>query len=963
MTERSGPAPSPTTLPGLSGRAGRVEMHDLAARMLVSALLLISVLLLVSSGLQELAGVDVSASRWRLLYASGLLFAAGIGAAVRRRGRPRLASALSLQAALLACAMQAWNTGLGIHSLAISGSVLLVVLAGVLASPRAAVLLAVLDMLLTLGLFAGERAGLIPGALALPGSGPGVRLVGLLLLLGCGLIAALVVARLFGRSLGRALAQEQRLDQLLHIGSDWVWEMNAQGRLTYIAPAFALRTGRSVAEFMHVNEPGGPQVVRDAEYEQLLLDMQQRVAYRERVVTFRCADGTALSVRGSGQPRFDAQGEFCGWWGTSRNVTAERQAEQERRRSQAMLDRLVRLSPDAINVARLSDGVILLANPGFLHYTGLRESQVIGRSALQLGLWRSAHEPQRLAAALQVDGAVRNLRSVVWLGDEPRDMLLTAAAFEWDGEPVAVITSRDVTDTERARIEGDAILDNASVGIALVRERRFERVNPQFETMFNLAPGSLAGQSTGVLFPDPVQYDAFAARSDRAQRAGKTIDIERSLQRADGSLMQLRLRARPVDIARPRESGSIWVVEDITERRRSERELADAKQQAEAANEAKSAFLATMSHEIRTPLNGVLGLARLLQDSGLDERRRREYQGHLVDAAELLTGIVSDVLDLSKIEAGHLEIEDIAFDLHGVVSSTFHTFAPLGRERGLLMRCSVAPDVPHRVRGDPVRVRQILANYLTNALKFTQRGEIALQVSRGSGGRLRLEVHDTGPGIAADVRARLFQPFAQADSSTTRRFGGTGLGLSICRELATRMGGEVGVESDGGSDGASGSCFWAELVLPAEAPASGGGGRGVQPAPALPLAGLAVLVAEDNLVNMLIVGAMLRRLGAEVLEADDGAKAIAQVQDHATRLGAVLMDLHMPVVDGLSATRRLRADPLTAHVPVFAFTAAVLEHERAEASAAGMNGFVAKPVIEADLLRALRPLAAGGADD
>jgi CheY-like chemotaxis protein len=362
-----------------------------------------------------------------------------------------------------------------------------------------------------------------------------------------------------------------------------------------------------------------------------------------------------------------------------------------------------------------------------------------------------------------------------------------------------------------------------------------------------------------------------------------------------------------------------------------------------------------MSHEIRTPLNGVLGLARLLQPAGLDEARRREYLTHLIDAAELLTGIVSDVLDLSKIEAGHLEVEDIEFDLHGVVTSTFRTFAPLGRERGLQMHCTIDAAVPHAVRGDPVRLRQILANFLTNALKFTQRGGITVTVDPGhdsAKGRVRVSVHDSGLGIRPEVRERLFMPFAQADSSTTRRFGGTGLGLSICRLLAERMGGEVGVDSDG----AHGSTFWAELTLPAVALLNA---QTAAADPAAPmLAGRLILVAEDNPVNMLIVGAMLRRLGAEVLEADDGEKAVALARQHADALHAVLMDLHMPVVDGLAATRTLRADPRTAALPVFALSAAVLEHEREQAGAAGMNGFVAKPVVEVELLRALVPAGA-----
>ncbi|WP_326534723.1 ATP-binding protein [Pseudorhodoferax sp.] len=612
-----------------------------------------------------------------------------------------------------------------------------------------------------------------------------------------------------------------------------------------------------------------------------------------------------------------------------------------------LLLRLLHSSPDAICVAGLDDGAILLANASFLRMAGLAEDQVLGRSALELGLWRDPQLPLRLRDLLHNHGRVHDLRTLVHLrGSGPRAMLLTAAPFVWHDRPVAVITTRDASDTERARAEADAILDHANVGLALVRDRRFERVNPPFELMFGHPVGSLTGQTTATLFSDPNRYAEFWAYSDDALRRGGLVDIERDARRADGSTFRVHLSARPIDPDHPLEGGAIWVAEDVTERTRSEQELALAKQQAEAASQAKSAFLATMSHEIRTPLNGVLGLARLMEDPDLNEHSRREYLEHLIEAAELLNGIVSDVLDLSKIEAGHLEIETIVFDLHALAHSTFATFAPLGRERGLAMTSRVAANVAQRVRGDPVRVRQILANFLNNALKFTRRGSVTLCVRAGQGGLVRFEVHDTGPGVAEAVRERIFQPFAQADSSTTRRFGGTGLGLSICRELANRMGGEVGVDSDGHSA----SCFWAELRLPSERR-----GPGSTTASVAPLTGLHVLVAEDNPVNMLIVSAMLRRLGAQVLEASDGAQAVTLVEAGGEELHAALMDLHMPELDGLAATRRLRAGSVGTTLPIYALSAAVLEQDRLDALAAGMNGFIAKPVNETELLRALLP--------
>ena len=936
------PLPDPEASPG----GPQLLQPAQVAQLLVLFLGGVGLLLCAVAAATALAGNLSGLGGPRLRFGAMLLLAAGLGWALNRAGRPRWASAALLVGGTLALSLYAWDSGLGLRAQAMAAVALLVALAGAAVGLRTAAAMALAYAAATLALAWGEARGWMD-------TGPVQRAlydvaVGHLALACTGFLAALLLHHVLGGALRTAAAERARLAELLRIGSDWTWEMDTHGRLTQISASFEARTGRTVAEFLQLGQPGGAQLVEDDDAAQLRAELSARRPFRDRVTSYRCADGTLLAVRGSGEPVHDAAGRFVGWRGVSHNVTAELQAAREKQRSEAMLDRLVHMSPEPIAVVRLDNGAILVANAGFVAFTGRPEAEVLGRNALALGLWRDAAELRRLRDALEPGGLVRDLRTVVY-GPQgaAHDMLLSAAAFDWHGDRVAVLTARDVTDIDRARRLSDAILDNASVGIALVVERRFERVNPSWEAIFGLPQGSLAGQRTAVMFPDAAGYDAFVRKSDERQQHGRAIDIVRELDRPDGQRIAVRLRGRPVDAARPRESGTIWVAEDITERRRAALELAEAKQQAEAANQAKSAFLATMSHEIRTPLNGVLGLARLLQPAGLDEARRREYLQHLIDAAELLTGIVSDVLDLSKIEAGHLQVERIEFDLHGVVSSTFRSFATLGRERGLQMHCTIEPTVSHAVRGDPVRLRQILSNFLGNALKFTPRGGITVTVEPAAAGRVRLSVHDSGVGIAPEARERLFKPFAQADSSTTRRFGGTGLGLSICRLLAERMGGEVGVDSDG----RTGSTFWTELPLPAVAAPDAADAANDPAAPAL--AGRRVLVAEDNPVNMLIVGAMLRRLGAEVLEADDGEKAVALARAHAATLHAVLMDLHMPVVDGLAATRTLRADPATAALPIFALSAAVLEHERAQAGAAGMNGFVAKPVVEAELLRAL----------
>jgi CheY-like chemotaxis protein len=303
--------------------------------------------------------------------------------------------------------------------------------------------------------------------------------------------------------------------------------------------------------------------------------------------------------------------------------------------------------------------------------------------------------------------------------------------------------------------------------------------------------------------------------------------------------------------------------------------------------------------------------------------------------------VISDVLDLSKIEAGKLVIEGVGFSLHALLESLRRVYGTLADARGLAFTLEIGAGVPDWVWGDPVRVRQVLGNYLNNALKFTAEGALALRARPAGGDLLRFEVQDTGPGIDPAVRAQLFKPFTQADQSTTRRFGGSGLGLSICLELATLMRGRVGVDSEPGR----GSCFWAELPLPPSDERAPESGFGALDAP--DLCGTRVLMVEDNAVNMTIAVAMLEQWGVAVEQASDGELAIAAVEQ-AARDGRpfdlVLMDVQMPVMSGYEATRRLRALPAGRGLPIIALTAAALTSEREQALASGMDGFLTKPI-------------------
>ena len=629
--------------------------------------------------------------------------------------------------------------------------------------------------------------------------------------------------------------------------------------------------------------------------------------------------------------------------------TVRHAAEESVRRSEAMLSHLVATSPDLITLTELVSGRYVMVNQAFERTVGYSVAEAKGRTALELGVWKSAEDSARFVSLLLKEGQVSDLPvTFVHKHGEPVSMRVSAARLVMDRRDYVVINARDVTETERAQLEREAILANASVGIAVTRNSRFVLANRCFEEMFGWDPGQLLGQSGAVVWGTAQEHADLGAQVGPQLARGEPVTIERETCRRDGSRFVARFQARAIDPARPALGGTVWIVEDVTDRRQFERALARARDDAEAASRAKSAFLANTSHELRTPLNGMIGLAQLARLPDIDEGRRRQYLEQIAESAQSLTGIISDILDLSKIEAGRLDLDCNAFDLGELLRSLHRTYSTLAAAHGLALHLEIADDAHGGlyglVQGDALRVRQICTNFLTNALKFTTQGEVVLCAAR-DGELVRIEVRDTGGGIDSATQARLFRPFTQADESTTRRFGGTGLGLSICRELATLMGGTVGVHSQPGA----GSTFWAQLPLPPVA---------VFEAAAAPpqeshLEGARVLLVEDNVVNMVIAVALLERWGVQVEQAENGSFAVAAVQaaaDAGRPFDAVLMDVQMPVMSGHEATRALRASEAGRHLPVIALTAAALVTERDEALAAGMNDFLTKP-IDAERLR------------
>ena len=602
-------------------------------------------------------------------------------------------------------------------------------------------------------------------------------------------------------------------------------------------------------------------------------------------------------------------------------------------------------------------GVITYANDKFCNISGYTRAELLGRNhnIVNSGLHSKeffAELWQTIQAGKTWQGEVRNRAkdgSFYWVA-------ATIVPFlDEEGQPYQYAGIRtDITRSKQMRDELEEQLHFVQELIETIPlptyfkdvRGRYIGMNRAFETTFLCRRDELIGRSIFDIAPLDIEDARYHDQRDRELFINsQPQSYERRMRWGNGGWRDMFYQKAPLTHADGSVRGLIGLISDVTELRRAEQEALRAKEQAEAANRAKSDFLANMSHEIRTPMNGVIGMTELVLDTDLNDEQR-EYMRIVKSSAESLLTVINDILDFSKIEAGKMQIEQTTFNLSDQIGETLKSLALRAHQKGLEIICQMAPELPAWLVGDPGRLRQVLVNLLGNAVKFTEHGEIVVKVApSGDGRRVRFSVIDSGIGIPANKLDHIFEAFAQQDSSTTRRYGGTGLGLTISARLVEMMEGRIWVESQPGKGSAF--HFTARLVASNEQPET-------RPISGDQLANLVALVVDDNAVNRHVLSETLTQWGMRVQVADSGNAAVELLSAvHADPVDLILLDALMPDIDGLQTAAVLASVPFERRPKIIVLSSAGIPDNAEQWQRLGVSAYLVKPVMQDDLQAAI----------
>ena len=786
----------------------------------------------------------------------------------------------------------------------------------------------------------------------------------LVAIVGMGILISLLLAGLLYRMLGEQravkLSQEQ-LDSLTGNLPVGVFQIHAgngtPARFTFVnASACQLLEVKEQQILANWQEAFAHVVLEDKQ--DLLLALRHAKDHKQLWEgEFRLQVGDKFRwIRARAIPRHTLLRELV-YNGFLEDVTEHKRIETEIRSQSLFLQQLIDNIPSPL-FFKGSDSRFLGCNRAYEHEFGIPREHMIGKTVLEMEYLpyedRLAYQDED-EHVIATGATVHKALSLRFADGKMHQVLYWVSGFKLPdgtigglvGSIVDITAQREAQQALSLAIDQQkALFDSAPLGILELRNRRVIQCNRKFEAMLGYEPGELLGHSTREWFSSDEDF-ALVGKSYDMLRHGETYIGEHQFTRKDDSKLWCRIFGHAVDIHDP-EHHSVWQFEDITEKRLIDEQLRLARDMAEEATLAKSMFLANMSHEIRTPMNAVIGLAHLALKTELDPRQR-DYITKIHSAGISLLSVINDILDFSKIESGKMDLEQVEFSLDQVLSSVTNTLVHPASDASLELLFDVADDVPRNLVGDPLRLGQVLLNLVSNAIKFTHDGEVIIRCqlldSNDQQIKLQFFVIDSGIGMDEETCSRLFQPFVQADGSTTRKYGGTGLGLTICKRLVGMMQGDIWVTSMPGQ----GSTFTFTAWF--------GNGQPTRPYILTnELNDLHVLVVDDNLTARSILASQLSFLPCKISHANSGMEAVATVRDmqHVLPVDLVLMDWKMPGLSGLEAARLIRHDSSLSKMPAIIMVTAYGRDEIIkECEDLKLEGFLIKPVSQSTLIDTL----------